>query len=412
MTSTASQKIRGRNFLMTPGPTNVPFDVLSAMHSPAVDLSDPDFLALAKSCFMDLQKVFHTQGPVFTYIANGHGAWEAALCNVLEEGERVLVPSTGQFSESWAKMANNLGIEIDYMEGDWRRAIDPATVEARLKADSEYKIKAVMLVHTDTATSITNDPLAIRNAIDAAGHPALFMVDTVAALGTTAFLMDAWGIDVAVGASQKGLMVPPGISFTAASEKALAKCRETRRPRSYWDWLARLEPQHYRWFCGTPPEHLIFGLRRSLDMLAAEGEASIFARHRRLAGAVHAAVEHWAAEDNGVQFNATMPAERALSVTTILTPEGIDADAFRDILRERFNVSLGSGLGLLQGRAFRIAHMGEMNETTVLGALSAIEVGMKIAGITHLPGGIAAAMDFLAEALAEEGDAHQATELG
>jgi len=412
MTSTAGQKIRGRNFLMTPGPTNVPFDVLNAIHSPAVDLSDPDFIALAKSCFIDLQKVFHTQGPVFTYIANGHGAWEAALSNLLDEGERVLVPATGQFSETWAAMADDLGIEIDYIDGDWRHAVDPAAIEARLKDDSDHKIKAVMLVQTDTATAITTDPLVVRNAIDAAGHPALFMVDTVAALGTIPFRMDEWGIDVAVGASQKGLMVPPGISFTAAGEKALAKCRETRRPRSYWDWLARLEPQHYRWFCGTPPEHLIFGLRRSLDLLAAEGEESIFARHRRLAGAVHAAVEHWAAEDNGVQFNAMVPEERALSVTTVLTPEGVDAEAFREILRERFNVSLGGGLGLLQGRAFRIAHMGEMNEPTLLGALAAVETAMKIAGIVHLPGGINAAMDYLAEALAEDGDAHQATELG
>jgi alanine-glyoxylate transaminase/serine-glyoxylate transaminase/serine-pyruvate transaminase len=412
MTSTAGQKIRGRNFLMTPGPTNVPFDVLNAIHAPAVDLSDPDFIALAKSCFIDLQKVFHTQGPVFTYIANGHGAWEAALCNVLDQGERVLVPATGQFSETWAGMADSLGIEIEYIEGDWRRATDPAAVTERLQADSEHKIKAVMLVQTDTATGITSDPLALRNAIDAAGHPALFMVDTVAALGTTEFQMDAWGIDVAVGASQKGLMVPPGISFTAASPKALAKCQETRRPRSYWDWLARLEPQHYRWFCGTPPEHLIFGLRRSLDMIFAEGEASIFARHKRLAGATQAAVEHWAAEEGGVKFNAEVPAERALSVTTVLTPEGIDADGFREMLRQRFNVSLGGGLGLLQGRAFRVAHMGEMNEPTLLGALAAIETGMKIAGILHLPGGVNAAMDYLAEALAEEGDAHQATAFG
>ena len=402
MTLTAGPRIRGRNFLMTPGPTNVPFEVLSAMHSPAVDLGDPAFIELAKSCFRDLQKVFHTGGPVFTYIANGHGAWEAALSNVLDEGERVLVPATGQFSESWARMADSLGIEIDYLENDWRHAIDPAAVEARLKEDSEHKIKAVLTVHTDTATSITSDPLAVRNAMDAAEHPALLVVDTIAALGTTEFRMDDWGIDVAVGASQKGLMLPPGISFTAVGEKGLAKCRETKRPRSYWDWLARLEPQHYRWFCGTPPEHMIFALRKGLDLLAAEGEASVYARHQRLAGAVHAAVEHWAAEDDAVQFNALVPEERSMAVTTVLTPEGVDAEDFRDLLRERFNVSVGGGLGQLQGRAFRIAHMGEMNEPTILGALAAIEASMKALGIAHLPGGVNAAMDYLGEALFDD----------
>jgi len=405
----------GRNFLMTPGPTNVPHRVLSAMHRPAVDLGDPAFVELAKSCFRDLQPIFHTAGPVFIYTANGHGAWEAALSNVLAEGERVLVPATGNFSEAWARMAEALGIEIDYLESDWRHAIDPAAVEARLAEDREHHISAVLVVHTDTATGITSDPAALRRAIDAAGHPALLLVDTIAALGTTEFRMDDWGIDVAVGASQKGLMLPPGLSFTAASEKALAKARETKRPRLYWDWQTRLQAEHYRWFCGTPPEHLIFALREGLDLYNEEGETAIFARHRRLAGTVHAAVAHWGAPVNGevdgarvddnegrVEFNALLPEDRSKAVTTILTPEGIDAEAFRDFLRERFNVSVGAGLGKLNGRAFRISHMGEMNEPTILGALAAVETGMQITGIPHQRGGINAAMDYLTEALAED----------
>jgi alanine-glyoxylate transaminase/serine-glyoxylate transaminase/serine-pyruvate transaminase len=400
----------GRNFLMTPGPTNVPHRVLSAMHRPAVDLGDPAFVELAKTCFSDLQPIFHTAGPVFIYTANGHGAWEAALSNVLAEGERVLVPATGNFSESWARMADSLGIEIDYLESDWRHAIDPAAVEARLREDHEHRISAVLVVHTDTATGITSDPLAIRNAMDAAGHPALLLVDTIAALGTTEFRMDDWGIDVAVGASQKGLMLPPGLSFTAASEKALAKARETKRPRLYWDWQARLEPEHYRWFCGTPPEHMIFALREALDLYQEEGEAAIFARHRRLAGAVHAAVARWGAnvdgdqsanDGSGIEFNALRPEDRSNAVTTIRMPEDIDAEGFRNFLRERFNVSLGAGLGKLNGRAIRIAHMGEMNEPTILGALAAVETGLQIAGIPHQPGGINAAMDYLAGAMAK-----------
>ena len=390
-----SEAKRGREFLHTPGPTNIPDRLLRAMHRPAVDFSGPVFTALARGCFEDLKPVFRCGGPVFIYAASGYGAWEAALANTLSPGDRVIVPETGNFSASWSRMAEALGIVVDYLPGDWRHGIDPAAVEARLVEDKVNAVKAVLMVHTDTATGITSDVQAVRRAIDNAGHPALFMVDTIASLGTTDFRVDDWQVDVAVGASQKGLMLPPGLSFTAVSEKAIRVGRDTTMPRNYWDWRERLTDEQYIRFCGTAPEHLIYGLREAIDMVMEEGLDAIFARHARLAEAVRRAVAVWG-EAGGVSFNAMVPAERANSVTTVLVADGFDGEEVRNVCRERFAVSLGGGLARLQGHAFRIGHMGDLNEPMILGALSGVEAGLQVCGIPHQPGGVTAAIGFLA----------------
>jgi alanine-glyoxylate transaminase/serine-glyoxylate transaminase/serine-pyruvate transaminase len=387
---------RGRNFLLTPGPTPIPERVLNAMHRQPVDFAGPAFLELARSCLEDIRSIFKTAGPVFVYTASGHGAWEAALSNALSPGERILVPETGNFSAGWKDMAEALGLQAEDLAGDWRHAIDPAQLEARLADDRGHEIKAILAVHTDTATAVTSDIPALRAAIDRAGHPALLMVDTVASLVTTDFRMDEWRVDVAVGASQKGLMLPPGLGFTAASEKALAACQTAIMPRRYWDWRERALAHHYKWFCGTAPEHLVFGLREAIDMVQEEGLEAAFARHARLAEAVRRAVAVWC-EAGALAFNALVPEQRAQSVTTILTPEGFDGDRVRTVCRERFDVALGGGLGRLQGRAFRIGHMGDINEPMVLGALACVEAALEICGLPHGKGGVTAAIAYLAE---------------
>jgi len=388
--------LRGRNFLQTPGPTNVPGRILNAMHRPAVEFSGPDFVELSRSCFEDLKPLFRTSDEMFIYAANGHGAWEAALVNTLSPGDRILVPHTGNFSAAWQRMAESHGLVAVEVPNDWQHAIEADAVEEVLRADQAHEIKAVLLVHTDTATSITADVPAVRRAIDAAGHPALLMVDTIASLLTVDFRMDDWGVDVAVGAGQKGLMMPPGLSFTAVSAKGLAAAGKARLPRAYWNWGDRLEKQNYRWFCGTAPEHLIFGLREAIDMVNEEGMEAVFARHARLAGAVHRAVEVWG-QAGALSFNAAVPAQRATSVTTIRVADGIDIEALHVLLREKFNVALGYGLGTLQGRAFRIGHMGDLNEPMILGTLASVEAGLAACGIPHEPHGTSAAIAWLAE---------------
>jgi alanine-glyoxylate transaminase/serine-glyoxylate transaminase/serine-pyruvate transaminase len=385
----------GRNFLHTPGPTNIPDRVLSAMMRPAIDMSNPGFGAMVRSCFDDLKTVFKTEGEVFIYASNGHGAWEAALVNVLSPGDQVLVPEAGHFSFNWGEMARSLGLEAIGIPMDWRRAIDAETVAAKLRADKDHRIKAVLMVHTDTATSVTSDISAMRRAIDDAGHPALFMVDTIAALATVDFRMDEWGVDVAVGASQKGLMQSPGLGFTAASEKALRAHKFATLPRSYWDWSHRQAEEYYAWFCGTLPEHLLFGLREGLDMVLEEGLDAIFVRHARLAEAIRLAIGRWS-EAGALELNAIEPAEQSDSVSTILVDEAYDAVRFRETCRDRFDVSLGGGLGKLRGRAFRIAHMGYLNEPMVLGALAGIEACLAYCDIPHKKGGVDAAIDYLA----------------
>ncbi|MBT5265728.1 MAG: aminotransferase class V-fold PLP-dependent enzyme [Rhodospirillaceae bacterium] len=389
---------RGNDFLSVPGPTNIPYQILNAMNRPAIDFSGPEFIATSKACLSDVRRLFRTESMVFVYSANGHGAWEAALSNTLSPGDKALVPQTGNFSASWQDMAEALGIIIEITENDWRHAIDPELVRERLAADTNHEIKAVLMVHTDTATSVTSDIPAMRAAMDAAKHPALLVVDTIASLGTVEFRMDDWGVDVAIAASQKGLMMPPGLGLVAASPKALKASENTTMPRRYWDWISRMDTQHYRAFCGTAPEHMIFGLCESIRMLDEETMEGAFARHARLAEAVRRAVGVWAeGSDGAIELNALVPAERANSVTTIRFGEGIDGIRFRETVRERFQVSLGGGLGMMFGKAFRIGHMGNLNEPMVLATLSAAEASLGICGIPHGRGGILAAMDWFAE---------------
>ena len=393
-----SNVMRGRNFLMTPGPSNVPDRVLSAMHRPAVDLTDIDFMAVADSCFADLARVFRTDGRIFLYASNGHGAWEAALANVISEGDLVLAPSTGLFSQAWGELARDLGAEVEEIAGDWRRAFEAARIEERLRADHDHRIRAVLAVQTDTATSITSDIAAVRSALDACNHPALLMADVVASLGSVDFRMDEWGVDVAVAGSQKAMMVPPGLGMTAVNERALEASRTVKTRRGYWDWHRRMdEEEFYMKFFGTPPEHLVWALREALDMIFEEGLETTFARHRRLAGAVHAAVGTWGLA-GALELNAVNPRERASSVTTVLVGEGIDADRLRLLARDELDVSLGAGLGRLSGKAFRIGHMGWVNEPMLLGALGAVEMALQASGVPYEKGGVTAAVDALTAA--------------
>ena len=387
---------RGRPFLVTPGPTPVPERILNAMHRQPIDYNGGEMVALAKGCLEGVRPIFKTEQPVYIYTASGHGAWEAALANTLSPGDRILVPETGNFSLSWSEMAGALGLEIDYLENDWRHGIDPGEVEARLREDRNREIKALLMVHTDTATGITSDVAAVRAAIDRADHPALLMVDTIASLATVDFRTDEWRVDVAVAACQKGLMMPPGLSFTAVSAKAQKAAETATMPRRYWDWSQRQLLPHYNWFCGTPPEHLLFGLRESIDMVMEEGLEAAFARHARLAGAVRAAVSVWA-EAGALEFNAMGPSQRADSTTTILVPEEVDGEHLRITCGERFQVALGAGLRQLKGRAFRIGHMGDINEPMILGTLASVEATLKVCGVPYREGGVTAAIDHLAE---------------
>lgn len=371
----------GREFLSIPGPTTVPDSVLNAMHRPAVDIYAGALLETTRSCLEDLRRVFRTEGRTYIYAANGHGAWEAALTNVLSRGEAVLVLESGRFAVSWGEMARMLGLEVEVLPGDWRRAVDPAAVETRLRADSAGMIKAILVVQIDTASGVANDIAALRRAIDAAGHDALLMVDTIASLATVPFEMDAWGVDVAVSGSQKGLMTPPGLSFTAASPKAQAAHRAANLRTLYWDWTARDGEEHYRKYCGTPPEHLLFGLRRALDLLFEEGLDRVFERHRLLAEAVRRAVAAWA-EGGALEFNIVEPGARADSVTTVLTG-GFDPQRLIDYCEYKCGVVIGVGIGGLGGKAFRIAHMGHVNAPMILGTLGAVEVGLAALEIPH-----------------------------
>lgn len=388
---------RGRKFLNTPGPTNVPDRVLNAMHRPTLDLSDADFLDVSKSCFLDMRRIFHTSGEVFLYACNGHGAWEAALANVFSPGDTVLVPESGNFSAAWSDMAVALGLEVEILPGDWRRAIRPEAVEARLKQDKDGAIKGVLLIHTDTATGITCDIPAIRSAIDAAGHPALLVVDTVAAAGTCEYRMDDWGVDVTVGASQKGLMMAPGLGIVAANARALEAHKTASMPRRYWDWKTRMEAEHYRKFCGTAPQLMVFGLREAINMLFEEGLETVYERHRVLAGATQAAIDVWG-QAGTMSINAAEPRERSTAVTTIRTAEGIDANQLRVVCRDEMMAALGGGLGKFNGEAFRIGHMGDMNAPMLYGTLAAVESTLGYLDIPHASGGVTAAIEHVTQA--------------
>ena len=388
----------GREFLSIPGPTTVPDEVLNAMHRPAMDIYTGPMEVITLSCLDDLRKVFRTEGRTYIYAANGHGAWEAALVNVLSRGDKVLVLESGRFALGWGETASVLGVEVEVLHQSGRRAVDAAAVEARLSDDRAGEIKAVLVVQVDTGSSVVNHIPAIRAAINAAGHDALLMVDTIASLATMSFEMDAWGVDVSVAAAQKGLMTPPGVSFVAASEKAKKAHADAGLRTNYWDWTQREGKLHYHKYCGTPPEHLVFGLRKALDMLFEEGLEAVFRRHYLLAEAVRRAVGVWS-EGGILDFNIAEPAERSNAVTTVLLNDGYQPKPLLDFCREQCGVILGCGIGELSDRAFRIAHMGHINAPMILGTLGTVEIGLAALGIPHGKGGVQAAMDWLAESL-------------
>ncbi len=353
---------------------------------------------MVQTCFDDLAALFGTSGEVVVYSTLGHGAWEATLSNLFDVGDVALLPETGVFASVWGQMASDLGVEVQVLPTDWRSAISPESVHDALVADTERRIKGVLVTHTETATGVTSDLDAIGEAIRASGHPALYIVDAVASLGTAPLHMDHSGIDVALSASQKGLMGAPGLGFTAVGARGAQRAHEVTRPRAYWSWLTRLGATGYQRFCGTPPEHHLFALRAALDLIAAEGLENVIGRHRRLAGAVHAAVDHWA---GALELNCISADQRANAVTAILTAEGTDPDKLRTMLRERWNVSVGGGLGPMEGRAFRIGHLGALNETMILGVLGAIEGAMAVGGMPHQPGGVTAAIDHLVKCVVD-----------
>lgn len=382
----------GRVLLAMPGPTNVPDRVLQAMMRPAEELASKTIVDLTETLLGDLKRIFRTGGESFIYAANGHGGWEAALTNVLSRGDKVLVLASGRFAVGWGEMARFMGADVEVLAGSWRAAVDPAAVEERLRRDTAHEIKAVLTVQIDTASGVVNDIPAIRRAIDAAGHPALYMVDGVASLGCMPFEMDEWGVDVALSASQKGLMTPPGLAFVAANEKALHAHQHANMRTPYWDWTSRLNPLLYMKHCGTPPEHLMFGLRAAIDMIAEEGLEAVWQRHALLAGATQAAMSRWA-QGQALTCNVVEPAQRAPSVTTILV-DG-DPTAITDYARDVCGVTLGLAIGDLAGKAFRIAHMGHVNAPMVLGSLGAVEMALQAQKIPHGSGGVAAAVAYL-----------------
>ena len=384
----------GRHFLQIPGPTNVPDRVLRAIDHPTIDHRSADFAALGSEVLEGLRAVFQTRGPVIVFPASGTGAWEAAIVNTLSGGDRVLMFETGHFAALWERMAKRFGIEVELVPGDWRRGADPAVCEARLRADGDRRIKAVMVVHNETSTGVTSRIAAIRRAMDAARHPALFMVDTISSLGSIDYRHDEWGVDVTVAGSQKGLMLPPGLSFNAVSEKALAAARTSRLPRSYWDWEDMLKHNPAGFFPYTPATNLLYGLREALRMLRGEGLAKVFARHARHAEATRRAVRAW-----GLEIVCANAEEYSSSLTAVFMPPGHEEQALRRVILERFNMSLGAGLTKLQGRAFRIGHLGDLNDLTLAGTLAGVEMGLELARVPHSPGGVRVAMEYLVRAM-------------
>ncbi|MBC7608665.1 MAG: aminotransferase class V-fold PLP-dependent enzyme [Polaromonas sp.] len=391
------QRIPGRRFVHSPGPTNVPPEVIEAMSRQPMDLADTRLDPIIANCESGLKKLLQTKtADVFMYAANGHGAWEAAIVNLLAPGQTVLVAGTGHFSESWALQTEALGgtvIRTPWVEGF---PIDANVIEAALRADTTRQIVAVFTVHTDTASGMTSDLAAIRGAIDAAGHPALFVVDVVASLAAAPFDMDTLRANVVVGASQKGLMCPPGLGFVAADEEAMAVAARNPNPRFYWDWKRRQSDLGYRKFCGTAPQNLLMGLQAALDLIFLEGIEEVFARHDRIAKATHAAVSCWS-EAGALQFFSKVPEARSVSITAVEVAPGIDVEALRTVAREQFQVAFAGGLGPLAGRLFRIGHLGDMNTAMILGCLGGIEAAMQVTGVPFGSGGLAKAIACLAE---------------
>jgi alanine-glyoxylate transaminase/serine-glyoxylate transaminase/serine-pyruvate transaminase len=381
----------GRHFLQIPGPSNVPDRILRAIDHPTIDHRGPEFAALGKSVIAGMKKIFQTEADVVIYPASGTGAWEAALVNTLSPGDLVLMSETGHFASLWKKLATRLGLEVEFLEGDWRHGADPARIEARLLQDRAHQIKAVCVVHNETSTGATSRIAAVRAAIDRAGHPALLMVDTISSLASVDYRHDEWGVDVTVAGSQKGLMLPPGLSFNAISAKARAASAGARLRRAYWDWDEMLAINPTGYFPYTPATNLLYGLHEALAMLFEEGLENVFARHARHAEATRTAVRAW-----GLEILCLEPEEYSPVLTAVLVPEGANADAFRKIVLERFNMSLGQGLGKVSGKVFRIGHLGDFNDLTLCGTLAGVEMGLGLAGIAHRPGGVQAAMEYLA----------------
>lgn len=386
----------GREFLALPGPTTIPDEVLRAMHRPALDIYSKPMVDLTEGLLRDLSKLFATKGKSYIYIANGHGAWEAVLSNVLSRGDKVLVLESGSFAVGWGNAARAMGAKVEVLRGDWTRAVRASEVEALLRADKDHTIKAILVTQVDTASGVVNDIEKIGKTIRAAGHPALYMVDAVASLGCMPFEMDKWGIDVAMSGSQKGLMTPPGLGFVAVSERASAVHQAANMRTPYWDWTERDGIEHCRRYAGTPPVHLLFALRQAVDMLFDEGLENVFGRHQLLAEAVRRAVAVWS-ERHVLSFNIREDSERSNVVTTVLMGSGYDPMRLHHYCNDKCGVVLGIGISNLQGRAFRIAHMGHVNAPMILGALGVVEIGLKAIGIPHGKGGIEAAIAHLGE---------------
>ncbi len=382
----------GRHFLQIPGPTNVPDRVLRAIARATIDHRGPEFGELGREVLAGLKTVFQTKAPVIIYPASGTGAWEAALVNTLSPGDLVLMVETGQFATLWNKMATKLGVRTEFLTTDWRHGADPAAIEARLREDKAHAIKAVCVVHNETSTGVASRIHAVRKAIDAAAHPALFMVDTISSLGSLDYRHDEWGVDVTVAGSQKGLMLPPGLSFNCVSDKALAAAKSAKLPRSYFGWDEMLAANKSGYFPYTPATNLLYGLAEALEMLQEEGLANVFARHACHGEATRRAVRAW-----GLEILCANPDEYSNSLTAVLMPAGHDADKLREIILEAYDMSLGTGLGKVAGKVFRIGHLGDFNDLTLMGTLAGVEMGLALAGVPHRKGGAQAAMDYLAE---------------
>jgi alanine-glyoxylate transaminase/serine-glyoxylate transaminase/serine-pyruvate transaminase len=403
-------KPRGRQFFFNPGPTNIPDRVLGAMHRPALDFFSEEFLAIQRRVHPAVQRILKTRQHLLMYAANGHGAWEAALANLFEPGDHLLMLESGRFSASWAQMAIDLGLEVETLASDWRRGVAPEAVTERLKKDTQGSIKGVLAVHNETATGLVHPIADIRRAIDAARHPALLLVDTISSLASMDFRMDEWGVDIVVAGSQKGLMLPTGLSFTGISERAMAQSLKGGMKRSYWSWKDMLthEPQR---FPGTSPVHMFYGLEEALKLIEEEGLEAVFERHRRLATATRAAIAHWgggrrnevsitakgfSAPIRSIELLCADPTRVSNSVSAIMLPDGHDANRVRKIALDRFNLSLGGGLGPLAGHVFRIGHMGDLNEPMLLGALATVELALRVTEVPHEAGGVEAAIKALA----------------
>ncbi len=380
----------GRHFLQIPGPTNVPDRVLRAMAAPTIDHRGPEFAVLVADLLERLPEVFRCSGPVVIYPSSGTGAWEAALVNTLAPGDRVLAFETGHFATLWRALAERVGLQVDFVPGDWRHGVDPETVAEKLRDDPDHRIRAVLVVHNETSTGVTSRVAEVRAAIDSTGHPALLFVDTVSSLGSIQYQHDAWGVDVTVAGSQKGLMLPPGLGFNAVSRKALEASKTARLPRSFWDWQPIIEANRRGFFPYTPATNLFYGLREALRMLDEEGLPNVYARHQRHAEATRLAVRGW-----GLAVLCADEREYSGSLTAVMVPEGHDADKIRAVILDRYNMSLGAGLGKLAGRIFRIGHLGDFNDLMLAGTLAGVQMGLVAAGVPIDPTGINAALERL-----------------